>query len=233
MSYLEDIFTGHIEKEDVKVIFELGSRDLIDAFKLQRYYNAKVYSFECNPDCIVECEKNLAAAGLIEQENIILTKKAISIDDGPITFYPFDLTKYNNMGASSLLKIDFSKRGVTDPDYNLACPQHEITVTGTRLDTFMIENNISTIDMLCIDLQGYELNAIKSLGENLHKVKYIITECSIQNTYTNGTTFEELNQYLSRFNFSYMCSSEFLHRFPDMNRAGMCEFDALFMNQAL
>jgi len=86
--------------------------------------------------------------------------------------------------------------------------------------------------MLCIDLQGYELNAIKSLGENLHRVKYIITETSIENTYTNGATFEELNQYVSQFNFSYVCSNEFNHTFPDMSRKGMCEFDVLFVNMS-
>jgi len=36
MSYLE--FTDYIQKNKVKVIFELGSRDLTDAIKLLEYY---------------------------------------------------------------------------------------------------------------------------------------------------------------------------------------------------
>ena len=100
-----------------------------------------------------------------------------------------------------MLKIDFSSRNKDDPDYNIPNPQKEIIVNGIRLDTFININKIKNIDLLCIDLQGYELNAIKSLGNNLYKVKYIITECSIVSTYTNGTTFNELNKYLNNYNF--------------------------------
>jgi hypothetical protein len=56
MSYLN--FSNLIDKNNVKVIFELGSRDLKDALLLESYYSgSSVYSFECNPDCLVECKK--------------------------------------------------------------------------------------------------------------------------------------------------------------------------------
>ena len=50
-NYLEDIFKNNIDKNKVKTVFELGSRDLIDAIKLQKYFNCDVFLFECNPDC--------------------------------------------------------------------------------------------------------------------------------------------------------------------------------------
>jgi FkbM family methyltransferase len=64
------------------------------------------------------------------------------------------------MGISSMLKIDFTKRNIDDADYNRENPQFEINVEGTRLDTFLENNNIQNIDLLCIDLEGYELNAL-------------------------------------------------------------------------
>ena len=36
-NYLEEIFKNNIDKNKVKTVFELGSRDLIDAIKLQKY----------------------------------------------------------------------------------------------------------------------------------------------------------------------------------------------------
>ena len=36
----------------------------------------------------------------------------------------------------------------------------------------MENNNIQNIDLLCIDLQGYELQSIKSLGEKIKTVKF-------------------------------------------------------------
>jgi len=233
MSYLDTIFTNKINKDNVKLIFELGSRDLHDALKLQRYFNSKVYAFECNPDCLVQCGKTMdEISDNNVKQNIVLVDKAVALKDGDITFYPFDLSKYDNMGSSSMLKIDFSTRNPSDPDYNRANPQKEIIVNGTRLDTFCNNNSISSIDMICIDLQGYELNALKSLGDYLYKVKYIITECSIMSTYTNGATFKEISEYLANYNIKYSCSNRFGNKYPNLNIKGFSEFDALFINES-
>ena len=231
MSYF-DFFTK-IDGNRIKTIFELGSRDLIDAIKLLDYFkNSKVYSFECNPDCLIECHKNIYQLDEDKKKRLFLIDKAVSINNSKVSFYPFDLQKYNNMGASSMLKIDFSRRHKNDPDYNRENPQKEIIVDGIRLDNFIDENYIENIDLLCIDLQGYELNAIKSLGNYLHKVKYIITECSIMSTYNDGATFSELNDYLSNYNFKYISSNKFGRKFPDTTLTGFTEFDSLFINQS-
>jgi FkbM family methyltransferase len=203
----------------------------MDTIKLLNYFqDSKAYAFECNPDCLIECHNNIHK--LDEKKRLFLIDKAVSIKNGKVSFYPFDLQKYNNMGSSSMLKIDFSVRKINDPDYNRENPQKEIIVDGIRLDTFIDENYIENIDLLCIDLQGYELNAIKSLGNYLHKVKYIITECSIMSTYTNGATFNELNDYLTNYNFKYISSNTFGNNFPDLTLYGFSEFDALFINNS-
>lgn len=232
MSYF--FFNNNIDKTTIKIIFELGSRDLLDSKKLINHYdNAICYSFECNPDCLIECEKNKKNFNSDENERIILVKNAVSIDNKKILFKPFDLRIYNNMGASSLLEIDFSTRDKNDPDYNIGKVQKEITVDGIRLDTFIENNNIPNIDLLCIDLQGYELEAIKSLGEKIKKVKYIITECSIVSTYKNGANFYELNDYLKNNGFYYNNSNRFGNNFPDLQIKGFSEFDSLFINKLI
>jgi FkbM family methyltransferase len=229
MSYFEKIFLENISKDKIKTIFELGSRDLIDAHALQKYYGANVYSFECNPDCLIACENNFQTFEHDVQSKIHLIKNAVSLNNGDIAFYPFELKQYDNMGASSLLKIDFNKRSIDDPDYGRVCPQKEIVVKGIRADTFMSEKNVLSVDLLCIDLQGYELNALKSFGERLHDVKNIITECSIQSTYVGGATFMELFEHLSQYGFEYCCSTRFGYEFPNMGLSGYTEFDALFV----
>ena len=233
MSYFD--FLHRIDSKEINTIFELGSRDLVDAIKLiDCFENSIIYSFECNTDSLIECNKNLLKLEEDKKKKIFLIDKAVSIVDEDVTFYPFDLQKYNNMGASSMLKIDFSNRSKDDPDYNLPNPQKEIKVNGIRLDTFMDENKIENIDLLCMDLQGYELYALKSLGDKLHNVKYIITECSIKSTYTNGTNFKELNDYLNKYNFKYISSNRFGEIFPDLSSfgsKGIIEFDSFFSKQ--
>jgi FkbM family methyltransferase len=226
-------FINRIDEKQIHTIFELGSRDLIDAIKLSIHFqNSMIYAFECNPDCLVECSKNISVLRGDLQKRIHLVEKAISLNNGLVLFYPFDLKQYDNMGASSMLKIDFSKRSQDDPDYNRPNPQTETVVLGTRLDTYMQEHDISNIDLLCIDLQGYELNAIKSLGSKLRDIKYIITECSIQSTYTDGTTFKELSEYLGMYGFTYISSNRFGDEYPDLSLVGFSEFDALFINKS-
>jgi FkbM family methyltransferase len=232
MSYF--YFNNNIDKTKVKIIFELGSRDLIDARKILKHYdNAVCYSFECNPDCLIECKKNKANFNEDENKRVILIEKAVSIDNKKVLFRPFDLSVYNNMGASSMLEIDFSIRNKYDPDYNRGKVQKEVEVDGIRIDTYMENNNIQNIDLLCIDLQGYELQAIKSLGEKLKTVKYIITECSILTSYKNGANFVELNDYLKKYGFKYNNSNKFGNQFPDLDEKGFSEFDVLFINSAL
>jgi FkbM family methyltransferase len=157
-------------------------------------------------------------------------RKAVALEDGTVAFSPFDLTKYNNMGSSSMLKIDFSRRSKTDPDYGRPNPQKEITVESTRLDTFCSQLG-ATPDMLCIDLQGYELNALKSMGSMLSSVKYIIAETSIVSTYVGGATFAELEAYLKTFGFTYACSTDFGTNRPPVNSVDWSEFDALFIRR--
>ena len=231
MSYM--LFNKSIDKTKVKTIFELGSRDLIDAKKLINYYNnAMCYSFECNPDCLIECKKNKAKFNEDENKRIILIESAVSVDNNKVLFRPFDSSIYNNMGSSSMLEIDFSLRNKNDPDYNRGKVQKTIEVNGIRIDTYMENNNIQNIDLLCIDLQGYELQAVKSLGEKIKTVKYIITECSIVSTYKNGAIFSELNDYLEKYGFKYNNSNKFGHKFPNLGLKGFSEFDALFINQS-
>jgi hypothetical protein len=93
----------------------------------------------------------------------------------------------------------------------------------------MEESGIDTVDLLCIDLQGYELNALKSLGKKLETAKYVLTECSIDSTYIGGALFAELAEYLAEAGFKYRCSNLFGYAYPAMNRCGFSEFDALFI----
>ena len=100
---------------------------------LLNFNDSKVYAFECNNDCLIECNKNSSTLDENIKQRLFLINKAVSIINGEVIFYPFDLNKYNNMGA----KIDFSTRNLDDP---LPNPQTEIIVNGIRLDTFIDEN---------------------------------------------------------------------------------------------
>ena len=190
-----------INKYDIKTIFEIGSRDLLDANNLANHYDATVYAFEPNPDCINECKKNNY------DSRVILNEVAVSEVDGSIDFYSFDLSKYNNMGASSIYEIDFTTRPKNDPDFGKTNVQNKISVPSIKIDTFCNTNNIIP-DMICMDVQECELSVLKSAINILPKVKYIIFEASNIPTYKNGCTFDDINTFLIQNNFMHIVNNE-------------------------
>jgi len=198
-----------------KTIFDLGARDLYESIWFAvNYPNATIHSFECNPDMIGLCESRSKYF-----PNIRLNNAAVSISNTPMTFYkidqektksqqniPYYIKKDGNPGASSLFKS-------LDKVYS----QIPIEVRAIRLDNYLKQNNIDYIDLLWMDIQGSELNALKSLGENINKVKMIHTEMPIgHNTeYDGAPKAEEIHSYL------------LLHKFE---LVGVGQMDYIYLN---
>jgi FkbM family methyltransferase len=157
-------------------------------------------------------------------------EKAVHHENGPVTFRPVDTKVYGNIGASSMYKIDFN-RPDDDPDkkWNSVGVQNEIQVEGIRLDTFMEDNKIEQVDLICMDIQGNELNALKGLGDYLKKVRYVISETSKNSYYKGGCDYMELMRYCKKFGLHYRYSNRYKQRDPllcrDMNRH---DFDVIF-----
>lgn len=209
--------------KNVNIAFEIGSRDLLDSNTIQNKYNCKVYSFECNPDCIKECNKNNI------NKNVTLIEKAVSQIDGNINFHSFDLNKYNNMGASSMFEIDFiSSRKPSDDDYGRTDVQNVISVPSIRLDTFCKENNIVP-DAIFMDVQEAELEVLKSAGEYLKDINYIVLEASTRSTYKGGCNIVELDTFLDKNNFKVINCDKSSIKTTDFFTFG----DYLYINKKL
>lgn len=200
--YLKYRFLRHIDKDSVSTIFELGSRDGQDAILLRNYFNAQVTTFECNPNAIQTCRKNLNG-----QKHITLVETAAWDRNTEISFYPvFDSTWYDgtpildasgnnhvNVGASSCFRAR--------PDYVQRYIQSETTVPAIRLDHYCQDNGIDTVDLLCIDVQGAALQALVGLGNYIDRVRYIIVELENREIYFDQSLYEKTNDYLASQGF--------------------------------
>jgi FkbM family methyltransferase len=188
-SYINANFTKHIKK-DINVIIECGSRDCEDAIKMLDYYNPnKIWSFECNPDSVKVCLENIKNYPKIE-----LISKAVSNKNGTIDFYATDMEKSidKNIGASSALYHRDNKNSFF---------QKKIEVESITLDSFVDENKIDKVDLLCLDLQGYEKFAIDGFLSNIKNVDYIISEFSEHSYYNGDILFNEYQSYLNEIGF--------------------------------
>lgn len=82
--------------------------------------------------------------------------------------------------------------------------QYETYVESVRLDTFMENNNIQTIDILWMDIQGMELSALKSLSNKIKNVKIIHTETEFIEEYDNQPLFNDIKKFLEENGFLYI-----------------------------
>jgi FkbM family methyltransferase len=189
---IED-FIKYIEnKNDNFVIFDIGSRDCVQSIEFYNNFpNATIYAFECNPNTLNICKKNIENF----RDRITLIEGAVCDYDGNITFYPINQEKTittwtdGNPGASSIFK---SNGKYTIETY----VQDEIATKCHRLDSIMEKYSIPKVDIIWMDLQGAELLALKGLGNYLQNVKYIHTEISHKEMYSGQVMFKELNDFI-------------------------------------
>lgn len=99
----------------------------------------------------------------------------------------------NDPQSSSLFQL---KEHATQ--YPSVTVEKEILCTTQRLDTFLNEHKLRAADynFINLDIQGNELNALKSLGEQLKHLHYIYTEVQVTQLYEGSHTLSELDQFL-------------------------------------
>jgi FkbM family methyltransferase len=155
--YVLPDFTSKISnKEDAKVIIELGARDCVDTILLEQIYpNAKIYSIECNPNQIDICKENLK-----KTNRTTFIQKAITNFCGTRDFYIYPS---NNPGASSLYKHVKDSMTKTLVD----------CITGKQL---FEEYDLKHINVLNMDIQGSEYEALLSFENYINNIDYIIFE---------------------------------------------------------
>ena len=121
-----------------------------------------------------------------------MVPQAVAEHNGFIDFYGFgEMT-----GCSSLFER-IHLREYQDPKVQIPC---------TRLDTFFSDIPHFKIDLLCMDIQGAELMALRSLGNLLESVSYIMLEMPKEGKFMHhaAPTKSVIMDFLSRNNFKML-----------------------------
>lgn len=142
----------------MSTIIEVGAHKGIDTFYWLEDPNNIVYAFEPNPNYIKTLNKKFK-----NYPNFFLTETAVDIVEEEKIF---NISK----GCSSLYEFSDNLKEIW-PNRHSWEIQDKIKISTIRLDTFVIEKNIETIDYLWIDAQGNDFNVLKSLGSYINIVK--------------------------------------------------------------
>jgi len=190
-SYTYPPFQAALAGMKFTTMLEIGSLHGLDAIEVKKVYGIeRVITIECNPECIEICKRNFAA-----QEGFTLVEVAAWNEDAVIPFYrvteSFDTAgnPTQNIGASSC----FTSNGSWPFE---RYKQERIDVPARRLDGVLSELGGPVVDMICMDAQGAELNALRGLGKYLDGVQAIITELEIKPMYEGQSLFADVCKFL-------------------------------------
>lgn len=199
LNQLYKVVDALIGTGEVKVVFEFGARYGEDTVELAgRFRNAMIYTFECNPRTLPALRERTKSF-----RNILLTENAISDQEGEIEFYQINPEKTRttwvdgNQGASSIYKAS-GKYPIEQYGQDM------IRVRAITLESFMVQNNIASIDVMWMDVQGAELNALKGLGNKIKDLKIVHLEVEFIEIYKGQPLFGSVDSYLKKSGFDQL-----------------------------
>jgi FkbM family methyltransferase len=202
---LVEMYNKHFS-EKPKVILDIGCHDLRDSIILSNAYSdARVYSFEANPEFY-----EISIRTNPYTEKITVVNKAVSDKSSQIKFY----VTVGNKGASSILKPNMVPWSSSNEMY-------VVTAEAVRLDEWLLENNVPSVDLIWMDAQGAELLCLHGLGEYINDVKMIQTEVGILPYYEGHTLYPNIKEYLNSRGFKELQYS------PDWSH----ESNVVFINE--
>ncbi|NMH25320.1 FkbM family methyltransferase [Flavobacterium solisilvae] len=186
--YDDLVFLYEKLKHQPNVIFDCGANIGYVTYQLSsRFKSSKIYSFEPNPSVFNKLKKSVET-----NKNISVNNVGIGDEKNNLEFY-----KNNNTGTSSFLEPnDFHKS-------NLARKYQKLNVPIISIGDFCLENNIDKIDILKLDIEGYELKALKGCKQMLenNKIDFIFSEVNLIPTYEGQCLMEEIISFLRSFNY--------------------------------
>jgi FkbM family methyltransferase len=149
----------NLEINNLKTIIEVGGRYGTESVDLAKDFSTcTIHTFECNPRTSKQCAETCAT-----MPNIIFNNIGVSKNGDKLPFYSYVA---DNDGCSSFYqRIDGQQTMEYAGDIE--------TIT---LKQYLSEKNIDSVDCLCLDTQGSELDIIEGCGELVKNIQYIILE---------------------------------------------------------
>ena len=171
------------------IIVDCGSYNGSDAIDLVKIYpEATVYCFEPVPELFIQLKDNTDA-----YPNIHCYQIALSDRDGTADMY---VSSQGSDGSSSLLEPSTHL-----DDHPNVLFDNTIRVKVMKLDTWAQVNNVRSVDLLWLDMQGFEFQMLEASPNILHHTKLIHTEISMRDTYKGVLVYDRFRAWLEANSF--------------------------------
>ncbi len=168
--------------KEPSVIFDCGANIGFVTHKyLKEFPGARIFAFEPNPTVFEGLNKQYKKI-----QNVCCYNYGIGDVNGELIF-----NINRNTGTSSFLEANKYHTS------NMASKQiRPLKVKVKTLSSIMDENNVHHIDLLKLDIEGYEIKALKGLKDVSKDVSLIFTEVNLIPTYEGQPLIEDIIAYL-------------------------------------
>jgi FkbM family methyltransferase len=190
------------------VIIDGGAHDGGTIVTLKQYIpNATIHAFEPLTNLgLKKCIKHY--------DDIVINHVALGDYDGTSKF---NVNCYDDTSSilNSLSEEDVYKTKET------------IDVPVMKLDSYVETKNIDKVDIIKLDVQGYELSVLKGAKETLDSTSIVFTEVWFKKHYNEQCSFFDIYDYLSSLDF------EIFNIYSKQNNKKLTTCDVLFVKKGL
>lgn len=181
------------------IIFDVGSNIGLSALRIIKFFNrSQIHCFEPIEETFkILCQK------LKKFENIKINKIALD-------YKIFDKKTMHTFQNSNLISNFYVETELTKKEKNMNIEQ----VRTSTIDDYCKNNDITEIDILRIDVNGYELNVLKGAKFFLKNKKIKFIHFSFYNVNTSDKTgcLNDISKLLESYGYRLGCFyNDFIH----------------------
>jgi len=187
---------------EIKTVFDVGANEGQSARAFLRHFpRARIYSFEPTP-ATFEKLKALAAT----QPRVTPVNLALGESPGRVAFNENSFHQTNSILPSTTSAQEYLGPAVTDF-------QRKIEIELTTLDEFCRRESVPAIDLLKLDVQGFELFVLRGAQALLsaRRIGCIVLEVSFISLYENQATPQDLITLLAQHHYDLTGFYDFAH----------------------
>ena len=170
-----------------------------------------IYSFEPNPHCVAKLRRNVELLG-----NVVVYPIAVGEEVGEVSFHV-----NSHSHSSSVLPLADGHVGAF-PDAREVCT---IQVNLSTLDDVFSTVELRRPVLLKLDVQGYEVQAVRGATETLRRVDYVVLEASFKPMYQGEMLFIDMVRMMESQGFIFLRP---VGQLTDPRTDEIIQIDALF-----
>ncbi len=174
--------------------------------------NARIHSFEPQPQCVEQLKKNIS-----KLNNIKVYSIALGDEKAKKKFY----VNSQNHSSSILPLAGFHRKAFPG-----AQESGEIVVDVSTLDSMILETDLLSPCLLKLDVQGYEAHVLRGGAKTLKRVDFVIVESSFKLMYEGETLFMDMVKVMEEHGFLFLRPVGWL---ADPKTDEILQMDALFI----